>query len=489
MSPSLGSSTRSASPWPRTHVLLAGSAALLGGCGLLVIVLGSAAPAGAQPAPVLTRARARLLAPDVSFFARPQPARPGAPAPAATSPPAPAPRVAVLATKPGGNQTDLIFQPLDRSDPAPTVARFAHLSGTAVLGAVVPGSASVLVIAGTEPRRDPAFGASMLVLAEGQEAKLITDGVYRGTRPLVLDDGRAFVQRGVEGVEPSEEEVEAGKLRIDHLTIEQIDLEGGASKVVSEFEGYIAFIAGALRHEIFVYRVGPEGADLIGIDADSGQERTIQRPLAPFARDFSVDAQGQALLFTNADEGSPGTWIAQRLSVAPPAPAEPVVAPKSRLPVAARIERLATARHPSLAPTAWTDRQIAVSRDLSGLQLMRKPTAGPDRVALDAGADIVREFFTIRQATFALAIHQTAGELPQPVVIQTKTLDVQKVAIPAGARVDVAGILPQSEISKPVIQEMQTAPRAPVRVAPRLLHKYVAPAVEVDPDGKGGEPR
>lgn len=501
MSSSLHSSTRSGSrplPWLRTHVLLAGAAVGIGACGLVAIVLGLAAPAGAQPAPALARTRARLLAPDLSFFTRPQPtvaATPATPAPApspvAPAPPAasPAPRVAVLATAPGGNRTDLIFQPLDRADPAPAVARFAHLSGTAVLGAVVPGSTNVLVIAGTEARRDPAFGASMLVLAEGQEAKLITSGVYRGTRPLVLDDGRAFVQRGVEGAEPTEEQVEAGRMRIDHLTIEQIDLQGGASKVVSEFDGYIAFIAGALQHEIFVYRVGPEGADIIGIDADSGRERTIQRPLAPYARDFSVDAQRQALLFTNADENNPGTWIAQRLSVPPPAPAEPVVPPKSRIAVTGRVERLAAARHPSLAPTAWTDRQVAVSRDLSGLQIMRPPGPGPDKIPLDAGADIVREFFTVRQATFALAIHQVAGELPQPVVIQTKTLDVQKVPVPTGARVDVAGVLPQTDISKPVIQEIQTAPRTPVRLAPRLLHKYVAPALDVDPDSKGDEPQ
>ena len=464
--------------WRRPDVVLAALAAALAVAGVTAIVIGVATPAGAQPAPPLARVRPKLLAPGAPFFVRTPVA--GAPASPAAPPP-PAPRVAMLATLAGTNRTELIFQPLDKAEPAPPVARFTHLMGTAVLGAVVPQSTNVLVIAGTEARRDPAFGASMLLMGEGQEPKLVTSGVYRGTRPLVLDDGRAFVQRGVEGAEPSEEDLAAGRLRVDHLSIEEIDLKGGAPKVLSQFEGYIAFIAGALRREIFVYRVGPDGADIIGLDADSGRARTIQRPLPPYARDFSVDAQGQTLLFTNADEQSPGTWVAEQLNVAPPAAAAPVVAPTSRVAVMARRQRLATAPQPGLAPTAWGDGEIATSGNLTGLRVMRKPGPGPDKVAMDLGSDVVREFFTSRQATFAIAMHHEPGALPQPVVIQTKTLDVQKVAVPPGARVDVAGVLSQADVARPQIREIQMAPPQKIRISPRLLRPYIAP-VDADKD-------
>jgi hypothetical protein len=378
----------------------------------------------------------------------------------------------MLATPPGGTTTDLIFQPLDSATVAPAVAHLTHLPGTAVLGAVVPSTNTVLVIAGTEQRRDPAFGSSLLLMGEGQETKLVSTQVYRGTRPLVLDDGRAFVQRGVEGSEPTDEDIAAGRLRVDHLTIEQIDLGGGASKVLSSFDGYIAFIAGALRHEIFVYRVGPDGADIIGVDADSGRERTVQRPLPPYARDFSVDAQGEALLYTNADVDHPGTWVAERLSVAQPTAA--IVPPSSRAPVAGLRTRLATASHPGLAPTAWTQRAIATNRDFAGLQLM----AAPGKVPFERGVDIVREFFVQGNATFALGVHHAPDQLPEPFIVQTSTMDVQKIAVPTTSRIDVAGMLPAPSVSKPAIQQLEMPSARPVRLAPQMFKRFVAPQLE-----------
>ncbi len=306
-----------------------------------------------------------------------------------------------------------------------------------------------------------------------QQTNLLIDRVYHGTRPLLLDDGRAIVQRGTEGSEPSEEDLAAGRMRVDHLTIEQVDLSGNQSKVLSRFDGYIAFIAGVLRHEVFVYRVGPDGADIIGVDADSGRERTIVRPLPPYARDFSVDAQGEALLFTEADPGHPGQWVAQRLSVAPPAPSATTVSPASKLPVAALLERLATASHPGMAPTAWIGRGIALNKDLAGLQISGG-TSTATKAPFATGVDLVREFFIARNDTWALAMHHVEGQLPEPVVIHTGTMNVQRIAAPAQALVDLAGVLEPPGTPRPQIRQLVPAiPPLPIRIDPRLFQPFI----------------
>src|SRR6185295_3223782 len=328
------------------------------GAATAVTPTAAAAPRLFEPGTIFLRPRAAAPAPATAPAARPVltprapaitavPAVPAvpAPAPAPAAPDNPPPRVAMLATKPGGSRTDLIFQAVDGTTSSAPVASFAHLADTSVLGAVVPHTRNVLVIAGTERRKDPAFGSSLLLVAEKEDTKTVIDRVYHGTRPLMLDDGRAFVQRGVEGPEPSEADVEAGRIRVDHLTIEEIKLDGSASRVVSEYDGYIAFLAGSLRDEIFVYRVGEDGADIIGVDADTGKERTIVRPLTPYARAFSVDAQEESLLFTNIDTDNPGQWEAVRLDVKPPPPAAPVVSPKGRVAVRGKMTLIERANH------------------------------------------------------------------------------------------------------------------------------------------------
>lgn len=401
-------------------------------------------------------------------------ATPGGGAPAA--PDVPPPRVAMLATRPGSSQTSLIFQALDTTKADPPVATFSHLPDSSVLGAVVPSTRQVLVIAGTEVRRDPAFGSALLLVSENQQTKSVVDSVYQGTRPLVLDDGRAFVQRGTEGPESTEADVEAGRLRVDHLTIDEIDLEGGTSHTLSAYDGYIAFIAGSLRHEIFVYRVGPDGADIIGVDADTGKERTIIRPLPPFARDFSVDAQAQALLFTNGDPATPGDWVAERLDVTPPPATAPVVSPRSKVAVAARLQLLDRAAHPGLVPTAWVGRTVAVNKNLAGLEVTR--AGAKVKVPFASGVDVVREFFFARKSTFALATHHAEGRLPEPVVIDTDTLDAQPIPAPPQTRVDLAGLVeePTAPVARPMIRRIDVAPAAPIKINPNLFKIYRAPA-------------
>jgi hypothetical protein len=470
--------------------------ALLFGCGALLaaVLLGRAVPPlRAQPRPGGPAFKPRLLGPG-TWFARPRgPAvKPGlavhAPAPAPAPAAAPAPRVAVLSTIPGSGRTSLIFQPIDGKEAAAPAATFSHLEDTSVLGTVVAGTANVLVIAGTERRKDPAFGSSLLVVSEGQEAKLVSSQVYHGTRPLVLEDGRAFVQRGTEGDDPTEADMAAGHLRVDHFTIEQIDLGGGSSKVLDKYDGYIAFIAGALRHEIFVYRVGPDGADIIGLDADSGKGRTIQRPLPPFARDFSVDAQNEALLFTNADPDNPGQWLAQKLSISPPPAAAPVVPTVSRVRVAGRIDRIESARRPGLVPTAWIGRGIALNRGL-GLQVLGRQ-GDEGKVPFSKGVDVVREFFNADENTVALFTHHEPGQkFAKAYFAHTGTMETHQIATPDQTRVDIAGVLQEGNVSKAQIREIPASPPRPIRINPSLLRRYIPPALLEDPADRERRPR
>jgi hypothetical protein len=227
------------------------------------------------------------------------------------------PRLALLSTGPEATHSTLLFarahaaeqplgQPVEQRVEQPVeqpveVLQFEHRPGAVVRGAVLPGTEIVLAIADVAPDREPSWAASLFRLAPGEPPRELIDGVCHASRPLVTPSGRVFVERGSKGAEP-----QAGgqALRVDALTIEEIEPASGAARTIYGGEGYMAHLAGWIGTELFVYRVGPAGADLAAVTPETGAVRVVVPSWPAAARDFSVDAARGWLVAQQAD----GTW-------------------------------------------------------------------------------------------------------------------------------------------------------------------------------------
>jgi hypothetical protein len=309
-----------------------------------------------------------------------------------------APDVALLSTAPEAEFSELRFQPLAQAQLAPVAARLFHLPRESVLGAVVPGTRQVLAVAATASQKDLSFASSLYLLEAGKPARLLADRIALATRPLVTAEGRVFVQRG-----------RAGENRIDALTIDEIDLRTGRSREVLAFSGSTAFLAGSLGRELLVYRVGPQGADLIAVHADALGVRILIPKLVPLARDFVLTPDGKALVYT---QGAPSTgrWFVERLELA----------------TLAR-SRLAEGGTMALLPTPLPDGRIAFApgpglglRDLDGAMVV--PPGG-------MGFERIRAF---THKGVAVGLRETPGEFPVP---------IGGFVAPHDQRLDVAGVV------------------------------------------------
>lgn len=332
-------------------------------------------------------------------------------------------RVALLATRPGALHTSLyLVRPGDEAPPPP-LATMAHRELAAVRGAVVPGTDVVLAVADTAETRDLSFASSLVRLAPHQPAEPLCDRVVHASRPLVLPDGRAFVSRGVAG--PDAPAGGRAATRVDALTIDEVDPASGASHVVHAFTGWLTFLAGSADApargavELVVYRIGPEGADLVAVDAASGATRTLAAGMTPQARDFSVDRARRAVVFLNRHERDARRWVVDRVALDD-----------------GRRERLFEGDSPDVAPYAWPSGGLAFNPDgRSGLAFAG---GGPDvHAPRGAGVDIARA----EGAGVVAFVHTVQGERPVPFVVDAATGHATSVAFPDGTFVDVAGVV------------------------------------------------
>ena len=199
----------------------------------------------------------------------------------------------------------------------------------------MPGSRVVLAVSDIAPARERSWAAGLLRLQQDQSPRLLVDRVYHGSRPLVIDAHRVAVQRGEEGPEPEGPEVRQ-HLRIDSLSIDIVDSETGDAHTIYGWTGYETHLAGLYGSELIVYRVGPAGADLIGVHLADGAQRSIVASWPPAARDFSIDAEHGALIAQQLAPNSSHHWQIERVELA-----------------TGQSSVLATSRHADMMPFSW----------------------------------------------------------------------------------------------------------------------------------------
>jgi hypothetical protein len=324
------------------------------------------------------------------------------------------PKVALLVSAPEGNESAWVeTTPLASALPAP-LARLSHLAAASVHAALLPHRRALVAVADMERTRDGTFGSWLVVLEANASAKKIIDHCVRASRPVVLGDGGVLVERGQAGPEPSAEEVAAGALRSDELSVARVDVESGQVTTLHAFAGYATHLAGLAGNEVVLYRVAFQHADLVAVDVETGAERTIVEALPAFARDFSVD--GRDLLFTNRLEQG---WAVVRINLDS--------GEQATLSAAAGLWAL---------PRAVPGGGLLLNDGRGGTVVGGR---GLDR-PLGPGFDVLEDVSS--DGRFWALSHRVPGRVPVPYLFDSKTEVVLPIAVDGGRRAEIVGLVP-----------------------------------------------
>jgi hypothetical protein len=299
------------------------------------------------------------------------------------------PEVALLCSRGDGDFTELRFQ-RPGADLQPAVAGFHHVRRATALGALLPGTRTVLAVAQTLDTRDASFASSLVRLEPGREAVILAEHLALSSRPFVTPSGRVFVQRG---------------------TFDEVDPRTGALRTVHRFDADLVYPVGTWDNQLLLYRVARGAADLVAVHPDALGQRVVLPRLPAMARDFALS--GDALYFTQIDGER---WAVQRLDL--------------------RTLELATvARGPHLAllPTPFPSGLLAFSPgEGQGLRF----TSGASALAPQGkGFDRVRFF----RDGWALGLDEVPADFPTAFATELATGRTLRIAAPAQSRLDIAG--------------------------------------------------
>jgi hypothetical protein len=191
-------------------------------------------------------------------------------------------------------------------------ATIHHAPNAPIRGDVLADRES-LVVAFEPDDADPRDDfASEVHRVDRQGAKRLVGGAYRATRPFVAVSGKVFIERGKAGSEPSTEAAQRGLLRIDLLTLDELDARSGAVRTLAAWSGYTMHIAGEWRDSLVIYRVGPNSADIVLIRTSDGSVvRSV--PVEPYARDFVI--AGDQIAFGNHNPAIAHRWVLQTIDL------------------------------------------------------------------------------------------------------------------------------------------------------------------------------
>ena len=191
-------------------------------------------------------------------------------------------------------------------DAEQTWATIHHAPNVPIRGDVLADRQSVVIAfepEGADPRDD---FSTEVHRVDRQGVKRLAGGLYRATRPFVTKTGAVFVERGQAGGASLGLQAKAGELRVDRLTIDELDPETGALRQVVLWSGFTMHLVGEWRDALVVYRVGPHGADVSLIRIDDGSI-LAGLPIAPFARDFVI--AGDHVALSNRDPIVDQRWV------------------------------------------------------------------------------------------------------------------------------------------------------------------------------------
>ncbi len=316
-----------------------------------------------------------------------------------------APELAVLSSR--GDVGELRFQRAGASELTEPVVRFSHGDGSPVLGSVLPGTRTVVASASMRATGDLSFATALLRLEAGQPARVLAESLAYGSRPLVTAEGRVFVSRGRAGVETG------GVMRVDALTVDEIDPRTAKVRTLYSTQGYATFLAGALGRELIIYEVAPDAARLFALHVDTFARREVLPSMAPFAHDFVVDAPRRRVLFTQGGEG----WHVEEVSL-----------------VDGARHTLATGPEVTLLPAVRADGRVLIS---AGEGLGLSALDGKDGLpAQGPGFERIR----FERAGYLVGLHERPGDFPSIFVLRgAQSLPVRA---PPESRLDVAGVIP-----------------------------------------------
>jgi hypothetical protein len=335
-------------------------------------------------------------------------ASPAPPAPAAPPSTVAAPPIALLASSHG--RTELFVVRAGDRTPGPVLAAFDHVDGS-VRGALLP-DGSVLAAAPVRADSDRSFDGGLWRLETNGRARLLCDALTHASRPLSAD-GRAFVVRGATGAAPVE-----GAMRVDELTVDEVDPASGALVTLHRYRGYLVHLAGFHDGRVVAYRVGPGVADIVAIEAAGGAVSSLLPSLPPFARDFSL--AGDRLVFRGRDERDASTWVIDALDVGSSA-----------------RQRLFQGASFTLTPHAWPDGGVAFNARSDGLALLG--SSDPVRAPLGAGVDVVRAISG--DARFVAAVHTEVHSFEVPFVLERALGVSARLPAPLDRRIDIVGFV------------------------------------------------
>jgi hypothetical protein len=331
----------------------------------------------------------------------------------AAPPEIPAHRLAILSTPNNGSETFLHVVEVGRSFPPPAT-KFVHLPDAAVKGAVLADGA-VLAIADYAPGWDRSFGSALFRLEIGVESRFLCDRIAYASRPFVSPDGRVFVQRGMAGT------LGQFAMRVDSLSIDEIDPKTGAAKAIWEGTGYVAHIAGAHGRGLVVYHVQPSGARLILVDQKTGTETVLLPSMPPFATDFSTTATGD-LIFQNRHENRSDTWLIERLNLN-----------------TGNLETVQEGPRP-LAPQGWPRGELSYGYLKSDPSPMSQAS---DLVDKGASREVVEIRAFADHGAIAAALAFPPGvAAPDVILLDPKGAVIGRLQTPPNTRLQVAGFLP-----------------------------------------------
>ncbi len=312
------------------------------------------------------------------------------------------PEVAVLSSR--GDLAELRFQPVGTPELSAPVARFTHAEGSAVKGSLLPRSRVVVASATLRSGGDLSFANSLIRLEAGKGPRVLADQLVYGSRPLMTAEGRVFVSRGVAGLEPMDGR---DALRVDALTIEEIDPVNATRRVVHSSAGYLLFLAGAWGRELIIYEVAPVGARLISVHVDTFAVRELLHTMAPLARDFVVDAPRHRVLFT---QGAEARWFVEQVDL-----------------LTLASSRLAEGAEVTLMPAVLADGRVLINGG-AGLFLEGAP-------AIPGFSRLV-----FQQKNLIVGLHLRPSEFP--LIFALKDGVTQVLIAPPDSRLDVAGVIP-----------------------------------------------